>query len=63
MVRLRVVADVLFLNHYRLFADALREIGDGKLFPTGWLKVLKVLKWHKTDTVDFIISLKKMPRQ
>ena len=39
---------VAFGVSFPSFTDALREIGDGKLFPTGWLKVLKVLKWHKT---------------
>ena len=33
----------LFGVSFPSFTDALREIGDGKLFPTGWLKVLKVL--------------------
>ena len=46
---------VAFGVSFPSFTDALREIGDGKLFPTGWLKVLKVLKWHKTDTVDLLL--------
>ena len=46
---------VAFGVSFPSFTDALREIGNGKLFPTGWLKVLKVLKWHKTDTVDLLL--------
>ena len=37
------------------FTDALQQIGNGKLFPWGWIKVLKVLKKHKTDTVDLLL--------
>lgn len=37
------------------FTDALQEIGNGKLFPWGWLKILKVLKKHRTDTVDLLL--------
>ena len=33
----------------------LQEIGNGKLLPLGWLKLLKVLKYHKTDTVDLVL--------
>ena len=34
---------------------ALQQIGNGKLFPWGWLKLLKVLKGHKTDVVDLVL--------
>lgn len=34
---------------------ALQEIGNGKLLPLGWLKLLKVLKKHQTDTVDLVL--------
>ena len=35
--------------------DALQKIGNGKLLPWGWLKLLRVLKKHKTDTVDLVL--------
>ena len=34
---------------------ALQQIGNGKLLPLGWLKLLKVLKRHQTDTVDLVL--------
>ncbi len=34
---------------------ALQKIGNGKLFPFGWYKLLRVLKCHKTDTVDLVL--------
>ena len=37
------------------FTDALQKIGNGKLLPWGWLKILKVLKFHATDTVDLLL--------
>lgn len=37
------------------FTDALQKIGNGKLLPWGWLKILKVLKYHATDTVDLLL--------
>ena len=37
------------------FTDTLQEIGNGKLFPTGWWKILKLLKHHRTDTVDLLL--------
>ena len=37
------------------FTDALQKIGNGKLLPGGWLKILKVLKFHATDTVDLLL--------
>ena len=35
--------------------EALQQIGNGKLLPLGWLKLLKVLKRHQTDTVDLVL--------
>lgn len=35
--------------------DALQKIKNGRLFPFGWWKLLRVLKWHKTDTVDLVL--------
>lgn len=35
--------------------SALQQIGNGKLFPTGWWNLLRVLKGHKTDTVDLVL--------
>lgn len=37
------------------FTDALQKIGNGKLLPWGWLKILKVMKLHATDTVDLLL--------
>lgn len=37
------------------FTDALQKIGNGKLLPWGWLKILKVMKFHATDTVDLLL--------
>lgn len=37
------------------FSRALQKTRDGKLFPFGWWHLLKVLKWHKTDTVDLLL--------
>lgn len=37
------------------FARALQKTKNGKLFPFGWWHMLKVLKWHKTDTVDLLL--------
>ncbi len=37
------------------FARALQKTRNGKLFPFGWWHLLKVLKWHKTDTVDLLL--------
>ena len=37
------------------FSRALQHCRDGKLFPWGWWYVLRVLKWHKTDTVDLLL--------
>lgn len=37
------------------FTAALQKIGNGKLFPFGWIKILNVLKHHKTDTVDLLL--------
>ena len=37
------------------FTETLQEMGDGKLWPMGWLKILKLLKRHNTDTVDLLL--------
>ena len=37
------------------FSQALRKTRDGKLFPWGWWHLLKILKWHRTDTVDLLL--------
>lgn len=37
------------------FSEALRKTRDGRLFPFGWYHLLKILKWHKTETVDLLL--------
>lgn len=37
------------------FSRALRQTRDGKMLPFGWWHMLKILKWHKTDTVDLLL--------
>lgn len=37
------------------FSRALQKTKNGKLFPFGWWHLLRVLKWHKTDTVDLLL--------
>lgn len=37
------------------FSRALQKTRDGSLWPLGWWHVLRVLKWHKTDTVDLLL--------
>ena len=37
------------------FSRALRKTRDGRLLPFGWWHLLKILKWHKTDTVDLLL--------
>lgn len=37
------------------FSEALRKTRDGRLFPFGWWHLLRVLKFHKTDTVDLLL--------
>ena len=37
------------------FSRALQKTRDGRLFPLGWWHLLKILKWHKTDTVDLLL--------
>jgi len=37
------------------FSRALQQTRDGRLWPMGWWHVLKILKWHKTDTVDLLL--------
>ena len=37
------------------FSRALQKTRDGRLFPLGWWHLLKILKCHKTDTVDLLL--------
>lgn len=37
------------------FSRAMQHTRDGRLLPFGWWHLLKVLKWHKTDTVDLLL--------
>lgn len=37
------------------FSKALKKTRDGRMLPTGWWHLLKVLKWHKTPTVDLLL--------
>ena len=37
------------------FSQALRKTHDGRLFPFGWWHLLKILKFHRTDTVDLLL--------
>ena len=37
------------------FSRALQKTHDGRLFPLGWWQLLRILKWHKTDTVDLLL--------
>ena len=37
------------------FSRALQKTHNGKLFPLGWWHMLRILKWHKTDTVDLLL--------
>ena len=37
------------------FSRALRKTHDGRFLPFGWWHLLRVLKFHKTDTVDLLL--------
>ena len=37
------------------FSQALQKTHDGHFLPFGWWHLLKILKWHKTDTVDLLL--------
>ena len=37
------------------FSRALQKTRDGRLLPFGWWHLLRILKWHKTDTVDLLL--------
>lgn len=37
------------------FSEALQHTRDGRLLPFGWYHLLKILKFHKTDTVDLLL--------
>lgn len=37
------------------FSRALQKTHRGRLLPLGWWQMLRVMKWHKTDTVDLLL--------
>ena len=37
------------------FARAMQKSHNGSLWPITWWRVLRALKWHKTDTVDLLL--------
>ena len=37
------------------FTRALQKTRDGRLLPFGWWQLLRILKWHKTDTVYLLL--------
>ncbi len=37
------------------FTDTLQRIKTGKLWPTGWIRLLHLLRHHATDTVDLLL--------
>lgn len=37
------------------FSRALQKTRDGRFLPFGWWQLLKILKWHQTDTVDLLL--------
>jgi GNAT superfamily N-acetyltransferase len=37
------------------FSRAMQKTRDGRFLPFGWWQMLKILKWHKTDTVDLLL--------
>ena len=37
------------------FSKALQHTRDVRLLPFGWWHMLRVVKWHKTDTVDLLL--------
>ena len=37
------------------FARAMQKSHNGSLWPFTWWRVLRALKWHKTDTVDLLL--------
>jgi len=37
------------------FSRALQKTRDGRFLPFGWWHLLKILKWHQTDTVDLLL--------
>ena len=37
------------------FSRALQKNRNGRLLPFGWWHLMKILKWHKTDTVDLLL--------
>ena len=37
------------------FSRAMQKTRDGRFLPFGWWEMLKILKWHKTDTVDLLL--------
>ena len=37
------------------FSRALQRTRDGRMLPMGWWQMLKILRWHQTDTVDLLL--------
>ncbi len=37
------------------FSEALKKLHKGRLMPWGWWHLMKILLWHKTDTVDLLL--------
>ena len=37
------------------FSRALQKTRGGRFLPFGWWHLLKILKWHRTDTVDLLL--------
>lgn len=37
------------------FSRALQKTRDGRFLPFGWWHLLKILKWHRTNTVDLLL--------
>ena len=37
------------------FSRAMQKTRDGRFLPFGWWQMLKILKWHKTNTVDLLL--------
>ena len=46
---------VAFGVSFPSFSRALQKTRDGRLLPLGWWHMLRILKWHKTDTVDLLL--------
>ena len=44
-----------FGSTFPSFSRALQKTHDGRFLPFGWWHLLKILKWHQTDTVDLLL--------